>query len=55
MPSAHTAKELLKDIVGVLGIDEALPLGSDHFNGIGEELIPVFVDLFGHFWAEPIR
>ena len=55
VPSAYASKELLEDIVGALGIDGDLPLGRHHFDGIGEEFIPVFVDLFGHFFAESIR
>lgn len=54
MSASYSAEELLKDVVGTLGINSDSAIGGRRFDWIGEELVTVLVDLFRHVATERI-
>jgi hypothetical protein len=48
VPSTQTTKELLKDIVGTLGIDGYGARLAVECDGIGKQLVSILIDLFGN-------
>ena len=48
VPTAQLAKELLNNVVGALRIDGNGACRGIDFEGIGEEFLAIFIDLFRH-------
>ena len=54
MGSLDAPKELFKDVVGALGLDQHGTGGSLDKNRIGKELLPVLINLLDHFLSSGI-
>lgn len=49
MGAFDITKETFQDVIGTLGLDSGFPVGRVHQDGVGKELVPVFVDLSDQF------
>jgi len=54
LSAPYPPEELLKDVVGALGIDRNGSIPGIYFDRIGKELVTIFVDLVRHFMAEQV-